>query len=76
MNGVTGIHRNWRQSTIINYQSSIQKAAKARDRLAAKYHGPYAHLNFPPEEEAEGRRTWSETVVDPNSPGRVIQARL
>jgi hypothetical protein len=32
------------------------KPAKARDRLALKHHGPYARLNFPPEEpEAEGQ---------------------
>jgi hypothetical protein len=42
------------QSTIINYQSSIPKAAKARDRLALKHHGPFAHLNFPPEEAEAG----------------------
>ena len=39
------------------YRDEVE-AAKARDRLALKHHGPYAHLNFPLDEpEAEGQPT-------------------
>jgi hypothetical protein len=41
------------------YRDEVE-AATARDRLALKHHGPYAHLNFPPEEtEAEREETSS-----------------
>jgi hypothetical protein len=42
---VTHKGKTYRQG---KYRDEVE-AAKARDRLAMKYHGPYARLNFPPD---------------------------